>query len=56
METIGKPIYIPQYNQMPRILIQMLPRVAERGYVSMPSKFTELRRGVEVWHGLHEVT
>ncbi|CAK8986749.1 unnamed protein product [Durusdinium trenchii] len=31
----------------PEILLQMLPRVAKRGFVSMPSKFTELKRGVE---------
>ena len=31
----------------PEILLQMLPRVAQRGFISMPSKFTELKRGVE---------
>ena len=31
----------------PEILLQMLPRIAQRGFVSMPSKFTELKRGVE---------
>lgn len=31
----------------PEILLQMLPRIAIRGFVSMPSKFTELKRGVE---------
>ena len=31
----------------PEILLQMLPRIAQRGFVSMPLKFTELKRGVE---------
>ena len=31
----------------PEILLQMLPRIAQRGFVSMPSKFTELKCGGE---------
>ena len=31
----------------PEILLQMLPPIAQRGFVSMPSKFTELKRGGE---------
>ena len=31
----------------PEILLQMLPRIALRGFVAMPSKFTELKRNVE---------
>ena len=31
----------------PEITLRMLPMVALRGYISMPSKFTELKRGVE---------
>ncbi|CAJ1359687.1 unnamed protein product [Effrenium voratum] len=33
----------------PEILLQMLPRIARRGFVAMPSKFTELKRGVDAW-------
>ncbi|CAJ1379482.1 unnamed protein product [Effrenium voratum] len=37
----------------PEILLQMLPRIARRGFVAMPSKFTELKRGVDEGYGPH---
>lgn len=39
---------------MPRVVVRLLPRIAEAGFISTPSKYSELSRGCDVnglWRG-----